>query len=84
MTTHELKTWPEHFAAVCNKEKTAELRKDDRGFQVGDTLVLKEWNPDTQEYCGYQITLQVTHILRGGAWLTPGYCMLSFEPVTDE
>jgi hypothetical protein len=38
MTEHDLKTAPEHFQALCDGDKTAELRKDDRNFAVGDTL----------------------------------------------
>lgn len=41
---HDLKTAPEHFAAILSGLKTAELRKDDRNFAVGDTLLLREWN----------------------------------------
>lgn len=42
---HELKTWPEFFDAVKRGEKTFEVRRDDRGFQVGDTLRLVRWQP---------------------------------------
>lgn len=42
---HELKTWPEFFDAVERGDKTFEVRLDDRGFQVGDELVLMRWQP---------------------------------------
>lgn len=45
MRTHELKTWPGPFAALLDGSKTFELRRDDRAFVVGDTLVLKEFDP---------------------------------------
>lgn len=43
---HELKTWPEFFAATKRGHKKFELRRDDRpeGFRVGDELLLKEWS----------------------------------------
>ena len=43
---HELKTWPAYFERVVDGSKTFEVRKDDRGYQSGDELVLREWDPD--------------------------------------
>lgn len=37
---HTLKTLDPWFSAVVKGDKTAELRKDDRGFQVGDVVRL--------------------------------------------
>lgn len=45
--THYLKTWPEHFDAVLAGDKTVELRvEDNRHYDVGDVLVLQEWDRD--------------------------------------
>ncbi|WP_051663137.1 ASCH/PUA domain-containing protein [Alicyclobacillus macrosporangiidus] len=77
MATHELKTWPEYFEPLLHGEKTVELRKDDRGYAVGDTLILREYDPDTRQYTGRICTRTVTHILRGGPWLQDGYVALS-------
>ena len=40
MTKHKLKLNDRYFDAVANGIKTFEIRKDDRRFRVGDTLVL--------------------------------------------
>lgn len=45
MKKHNLKTWPEYFRAVRNREKTFEVRLNDRDFKVDDILVLKEFDP---------------------------------------
>ena len=45
---HELKTWPQYFCRVADGTKTFEVRKNDRGFQQGDTVILKEWSPETE------------------------------------
>jgi len=42
--THALKTWPEYFQAVAERGKTFEVRKADRPFKVGETLLLQEWD----------------------------------------
>jgi len=67
-TEHELKTWPEFFNAVERGDKTFEIRRDDRGFHVGDVLVLREWNPTTGRY-GRSLCRVVTYIIAG---LLPG------------
>ncbi len=85
--THELKTWPEMFAAVLSGEKTFEYRKDDRGFMVGDILKLMHWDPaqyssDVFPRGGYVkvpgstisvecIHAEVTQILHGGRFGVP-------------
>lgn len=77
--THELKCWPEFFAATANGMKTAELRREDRGFAPWDTLRLREWDPATGEYTGRELEATVTHVLRGdGSFgLAAGWAMLS-------
>lgn len=51
---HELKCWPEFFQPTLNGLKRFELRRDDRdeGFQVGDELLLKEWDPEKYVHPG--------------------------------
>lgn len=44
-TLHSLKTLPVYFAAVLRGDKTFEVRKNDRDFQTGDTLILREYDP---------------------------------------
>lgn len=93
MTTHTLKTDPEVFQAVVAGLKTYEIRKDDRGFQVGDTLDLLETVSTGAEmaagapleYTGGQWMVEVTHILRGPVYgLADGWVIMSIRPVPHE
>ncbi len=74
--THELKCWPEFFAPVLEGVKRFEIRKNDRGFCVGDTLLLCEWDK-VSGYTGRQIEMEVTYILCGEPFVPAGYVCMS-------
>lgn len=42
--THELKTWPQYFEATWRGDKPFEIRYEDRGYQKGDKVVLREFD----------------------------------------
>jgi hypothetical protein len=82
---HELKTWPVLFDAVKSGKKRFELRKDDRDFQEGDHLMLREWDPDSRHYTGRQMVVLVRFILRDAEpfGLMPGFCAMSIKQVHE-
>lgn len=76
---HELKVWPQFFDALASGAKTFELRKNDRGFQVGDTLRLREWDLATREYSGREVFRRITYVLADSSLfdvLQDGYAIL--------
>ncbi len=79
MAVHDLKTWPKFFAEVLEGRKTFELRRDDRGFKVGDTLNLQEWNPETGAFTGCSTRRRVTYLVRDVPefGLKPGFVIMS-------
>lgn len=80
-TVHELKTVPTYFEEVWSGRKTFEIRLNDRNFQVGDTLVLKEWSTVKEIFTGKAIEAKITHVFLGPAFgLEAGYAILSFNP----
>ncbi len=89
MTEHILKTWPNVFAAVKDGRKRFEWRRDDRGFEVGDVLILKRYDPTRHggNFCDYNdetdlstLRMRVTYIARGLFEIPHGFCIMSIEP----
>lgn len=79
--THALKTWKEFYQAVESGIKPFEIRKDDRPFKVGDTLLLQEWDVVKEEYTGKETERRITFILRGAEMfgLKDGFIIMGME-----
>ena len=92
MSEHVLKCWSVYWDAIERGDKNFEVRRDDRGFQKGDTLVLRRFNRDRYVYefdNGQYRELRriVSYILTGGQFgIEPGYVVmaLSTAPETRE
>ena len=83
MTEHKLKIKSEHFSDVINKTKTAEIRYNDRNYQVGDILILNEID-ENGIFTGNKCVVTVTHILDNNQYLQAGYVMLSFHMLNSD
>jgi len=78
-----LKIWPAEYDAIVQGKKTAEFRKNDRDFNVGDVLILQKFDPETKTYLETSITALITHVVYGGSFGIPeGYCMMSIKAWT--
>lgn len=64
MAIIEKKAWPEFFEKVSSGEKKFDFRLADFDIGVGDTLLLREWDPKTKEYTGREISKKVTYIIK--------------------
>lgn len=86
--THELKTWPIYFEQVWNGDKNFEVRKNDREFQKGDTVILREYDitkhPSLAEYkyTGREITAKIGFVLSG--FQREGYVAFSLLNIKKE
>lgn len=76
---HELKLAKMYYADVASGKKRFELRKNDRGFKVGDGLRLKEYTDG--EETGRYIDADIVYMLEDYAGLADGYCILGIEVV---
>lgn len=87
MKIHELKTDPGHFDSVANDWKTLEIRFDDRGYRVGDFLLLRrtqytgremKMNGAVLNYTGKYILAKISHI-QTEIGMQKGWCALSIK-----
>lgn len=69
----EKKILPEYFNEVIHDRKKFEIRKDKDNLQIGDAVVLKEW--DGEKYTGRETGIRIVYILRDAPeyGLMPGY-----------
>lgn len=51
------------FQAILDGQKTFDARLNDFNCQVGDTLVLQEWDPRTKKYTGREIKKEISYVL---------------------
>jgi len=76
---HHLKVLPEYYKALGSGDKNFEIRKDDRGYRVGDMLVLNEWSE--KKYTGNFNKRRITYILKDCEkfGLMDGYVILGLD-----
>ena len=87
MTAHALKTLPAYFAQVWSGDKTFEVRYDDRGYQKGDQVRLREWDKDRTCSCRDTAKFHAVDCARytGREVLaTIGYVMASAPPTNGQ
>ena len=78
-----LKCWLPFFQDVLNDKMTFQYRKNDQGFQVGDTLNLQEYNQCNGSFTGREVRVKVTYFLGSCPGLPEGYCIMGIEKLPD-
>ena len=80
---HKLKILSRYYEAILQGKKTFEVRKDDRPYQEGDTLLLQEAVAlNGLIYTGREIKAAVTYILRDSEYVKDGYCIMSIKIIS--
>lgn len=77
--THALKTWAGYFKAIVDGTKTFEVRKNDRSFNVGDRLLLQEFDPETKSYTGEEWTGEITYYMDEPEFCKKGFVVLGIK-----
>lgn len=73
---HYKKLTQPYFNEVYGRIKTFELRKNDCYYNVGDVIILQEYDNETDTYSGSEIAAEITYILKDYIGLQEGYCIL--------
>lgn len=87
MATHKLKLNSDYYDDSATGIKTFEIRKNDRNYQVGDVLELREWVWSALEekgtYTGEVHWKIITYILDDTEYLQDGYVCLGVSPIAE-
>lgn len=79
---HELRIQTVPFEDLLSGVKTGEVRNSDRGFKVGDSVLLNEVSGAFPVPTGRQMRRTITHI-QTGYGLPDGIVVLSYAPAED-
>ena len=74
--THTLKIFPEFYQAVIDEIKPFEIRNNDRNFQNGDNIILKEC--EKGKYTGRECVIRIIDIF-DISFIFPGYVAFTFK-----
>ena len=74
---HNIRLAKTYFNDVASGKKSFELRKNDRGYKVGDMLEMLEFADGRNT--GRIIQAEVTYMLEGYTGLEEGYCILGIS-----
>lgn len=78
---HNLKTWTPFFNDIKSGVKQFEVRKNDRDYEVGDTLILEDFDPVTEKYTGAWMPKLVTYKLDDERFVKEGYVVLGIKDI---
>jgi hypothetical protein len=83
---HQIKCQWEFFQRLLDGTKTQETRLNDRDYQVGDILTIRELSTDKhfKRETGRYLQFEITHILENAKFLQPGYCVMSIKKLESD
>ncbi|MCP1638851.1 DUF3850 domain-containing protein [Streptococcus gallinaceus] len=81
MKTHILKILPNFFEDIVSGKKTFECQYNDRGYQIGDCLYLKEYDIESNQYSGREMLAKISYTLQDFVGLKENYIILGLSDI---
>lgn len=85
---HHIKCWPQFYELIKSGLKPWELRRNDRNYQVGDWVVIHEYDPITYQFCNHPesyLARQIIYITNGqGVFELSEYVIMTLAPIEKE
>jgi len=79
---HDIRLGASFFDDVLECRKNFELRKNDRGYKVGDILHMMEFKDGRNT--GRSVKRKIIYMLEDFTGLEDGFCILGIEPLKEE
>ena len=79
-SVHQIKCINPFYNEVAAGIKTFEVRYNDRNYNVGEKVVLYEYDPEKQKHTGRWLTFVISYILPGGQYgIANGYIVMGIS-----
>jgi hypothetical protein len=75
-TEHEIKIHTVYYNRVLEGVKPFEIREDDRDYQVGDILLMREFDPERGEYISHSAPIRALVTYKSTFQQKDGWCVL--------
>lgn len=77
--THVVKSWTMFFSGIIDGSRTSDIRFNDRRYAVGDTMLLREFDPVKGAYTGREQPVVITYLQQNKS----NPCAISHEAIQD-
>jgi len=81
---HYLRISSVHYDKVVDELKRFELRLNDRGFELGDYLILREIVEPVKRITGRECLVRIVYMMQNFTGLEPGWAILSIKKLAEE
>ncbi len=83
-TTHEVKILTQFYNRVFTEQKTFEIRKNDRDYQVGDILLMREFDPEKREYINHSQPISARIVYMSAFEQKEGFVVLGIKYIPED